>query len=153
MNYNEDWREERRRHRENPNYNPRWESQNDRQRSSDSGYWNDSDYENSNMGRMGRDERYNQRYESNWHGEQNIRQGRNPNWDQNAPNSSMYEGRNQFQNREQSYGNYGDTYESREDQNRPNQNYSGQGMSDPQYGNPRFSDRERRGSSDGASNR
>lgn len=150
MNYNDDWREDRRRHKENPNYNPRWDTREERQRSNDSGYWNDSDYDNRNMGR---DERYNQRYESNWHGEQNIRRGRNPNWDQNAPNSSMYEGRNQFQNREESYGGYGDTYENWDNQNRPNQNYSGQGMSDPQYGNPRFSDRERRGTSDGASNR
>ncbi len=157
MNYNDDWREERRRHKENSNYNPRWENQNERQGSGDSGYRNNSEFATSNSGSIDSSDH---RYESNRNSEQNSRSGRNPSWDQNAPNSSMNEGRNQnegrnhFQERDfERSGNYGNTYQGRINDNRPNQNYSAQGMSDPRYGNPQFSDRQRRGSTGGSSDR
>lgn len=151
MNYNDDWREERRRHNENPFYNPRWENRNERQRSNDSGYWNNEEYATPHSRSY---DRSGQQYESNWHGEQNARRGRNPNWDQNAPSSSMYEGRNQFQDSDYPQSaNYGNAYQPPNNQNRPNRNYDAQGMTDPRYGNPRFSDRERRGTMGGSSDR
>lgn len=149
MNYNEDWREERRRHQENSNYNPRWENQNERRRSTDSGYWNNNENATRNSGSI---DKSSQGYQSNWHGEQNS--NRNPNWDKNAPNSSMNDRSHQSQNRDfEQSGNFGNNYEERENYNRPNRNYSAQGMTDPRYGNPRFSDRERLGSNGGSSDR
>ena len=149
MNYNEDWREERHRHQQDSSHNPRWQNRTDRQRSNDSGYWNNDEHPSQHSGNGNRSEN---RYESNWHGEQNV--NRNPNWDQTAPNSSLYDRTNQSRNKDfERSGNYGNTYESRENNNRPNRNYSAQGMSDPQYGNPRFSDRQRLGSNGGSSDR
>ena len=154
MNYNDDWREDRHRNRkEDSNFHPRMEdNRNQRQRSQDSGYYNNSEYASRNSGSIDRSDYRNQ--DRPWSDvDQN---GRNPNWDRNAPDSSRYE--NRYEN-EGSYGsqvernggrngNYGNPNDYGDN---PNRNYSAQGMRDPRYGNPGFSDRQRQGSNGGSS--
>lgn len=101
MNYNEDWQKERKRHREDAEYNPRWETEKENRRTSISESINQSDSEKP-VERNRRERSQNENAIPNM----GVLNGygikspdehqaggsiRNPNWDKSAPDTSMYE--------------------------------------------------------------
>lgn len=146
MSYNENWQEDRRRHREDQNNNQRWEGRNERSGYRESGYWNDDEFTTPHSRSKPRSQHHNE--EPN---RENERHTRNPNWDANAPYSSRYSSNEYVSGNNESHNERDTSFEARERQRFINRKQSIQGMTDPRYGDPRFSDRQRRGSTGGAS--
>lgn len=148
MSYHENWQEDRRRHKGNHDNNQRWEGGREKSGYRASGYWNDDEFVAL---------RAESKQESQHHNQQNERNGgserhkRNPNWDANAPYSSRYNLNDYVSGNNESHRDRDSSFEEREQQRFINRKHSLQGMTDPQYGDPRFSDRQRLGAIGGSS--
>ena len=146
MSYHENWQEGRRRHKENHDNNQRWEGGNTRSGYGSSGYWNDDEFKRS--GNQPKSQHRNENEENN---RGNERHERNPNWDANAPYSSRYNFNDYVSGNNESRDERDSSFEAREEKRFLNRKHSMQGLTDPQYGDPRFSDRQRRGANGGSS--